>query len=111
MGRVTGSVRLPLPHSLAVGLAALGFQDFQVPGVAPNRGPYTFTLVRRPQYTIQIVPSNLPGESAVIASWPGHAAERIEIDPLLRILEADIRQVLSPSQAVAAILAELGRTP
>lgn len=108
MARTRGSARLPLPESLVQGLEGLGFQPFTPPGTIASKGTHTFVLMQRPTFTIQVVASNLPGESAVTAIWPGSPAQRIETDTLLRVLGGEVATALSPSQRASDILDGLG---
>lgn len=107
MARTRGSARLPLPESLVLGLENLGFQPFTPPGTIASRNVHTFALMQRPTFTLQVVASNLPGESAVTAIWPGFPAQRIEADSMLRVLEGDVATALSPSQRARDILDQL----
>lgn len=107
VARTGGTSRLPLPQSLVLGLETHGFVGFTAPHQRPNTGPYSFLLTRSPAFVVQVVPSRIPGETAVIASWPGQRAERFEVDTLIRVLQGEAARLLSPTKLAADVLRSL----
>lgn len=108
MARTRGTSRLPLPPSLVLVLDELGFQPFTPPGKVASKSTHTYVLMSRPTFTIQLVASNIPGDTAVTAVMPSMPATRIDVDGLIAVLRAEVRRVLSPSQRANDILDQLG---
>jgi len=98
MPKTGGKRRLPLPESFELALGNLGLVPFENPSGTPNYGPHAFVLRAAPKFILEATASNIPGESAVTAQWPGQRPTRFEVDPLIRILEAEIARVTHPSK-------------
>lgn len=107
VARTGGKTRLPLPQSVVLGLENLGLIALTPPGT-PTTGPHYFMHPARPTFIVALVASRIPGDAAVIASWPEVKADRYEPDTLIRVLEGVVRQVTSPTQRAADILDSLG---
>lgn len=107
MARTGGTTRLPLPPSAVVGLEGLGLVNFTPPGT-DTKGAHHFMLPARPQFTVSLVASRIPGESAVVATWPGQRAHRVEPDTMITLLRHAIAAATSPTQRAADILDQLG---
>jgi hypothetical protein len=108
MANTRGRTRKPVPDSIDLGLRTLGFVPFEPPHGTPNHGPHTYTLMRRPEFVVQLVASNIPGDAAVTATWPKHGPERFEPDTFLRVIEGEVRIALNPTRLAAEVLASLG---
>lgn len=99
MAKTHGRTRLPLPESLTAGLAALGFVPFDDP-LAAKQTAHRYRIVRHPKFILDVASSNMPGDAAVIAAWTGQHAKRLEIDPLLAILRAQVERMNHPNQRI-----------
>lgn len=107
MARTGGTTRLPLPPSVVVGLEGLGLVPF-TPAWQTTKGAHHFMLPARPAFTVTLVASRIPGESAVIAQWEGQKPDRYEPDTLITLLRHRVAQATSPTQRAEDILDQLG---
>lgn len=94
MGKTAGTARLPLPESLTVGLAAIGYRD-----LTETRGPHYWGHPKHRGLRIQLVASNIAGATTVVAMTPDRPRpEHYDIDALLKILEQAVRSLESPNR-------------
>lgn len=92
MAKIYGRTALPLPPSLVTGLDSLGFVRIGEDTPAQYRVP------RHPQLRLELVASNVPGDTAVIVTGLGEPARRREADAVLVEAAIAITKADDPNQ-------------